>query len=42
MANSNFVVFNSTIEHGQMNTGINFYPAGLDLNERIRLMREHK
>ena len=42
MAISNFVVFNSTIKHGQMNTGINFYPAGLDSEERTRLMREHK
>lgn len=40
---TNFVVFNSQIKHGQMNTAKAFYP-GLEDNmaERIRLMREHK
>lgn len=39
----NFVVFNSTIKHGQMNSAKPFYP-GLEENpsERARLMREHK
>ncbi len=38
----NFVVFNSTIEHGQMNTNKNFYPGIEDENTRVKLMREHK
>ena len=39
----NFVVFNSQVKHGQMNTAKAFYP-GLEENpeERTRLMREHK
>ena len=39
----NFVVFNTLIKHGQMNSGKAFYP-GLEDNasERTRLMREHK
>ena len=39
----NFVVFNTQVKHGQMNTAKAFYP-GLEENseERTRLMREHK
>lgn len=39
----NFVVFNSQVKHGQMNSAKAFYP-GLEDNaaERTRLMREHK
>lgn len=38
----NFVVFNSNIRHGQMNTAKNFYPGVEDSSERKRLMNEHK
>ena len=39
----NFVVFNSQVKHGQMNSNSAFYP-GLEDNtaERNKLMREHK
>lgn len=39
----NFVVFNSQVKHGQMNSAKAFYP-GLEDNatERTRLMRQHK
>lgn len=38
----NFVVFNSCIRHGQMNTNKNFYPGVVDASERKRLMNLHK
>lgn len=38
----NFIVFNSMIKHGQMNTAKVFYPGIEDAKERTRLMREHK
>lgn len=39
---TNFIVFNTTKKHGQMNTAAAFYPEGMEESERIKLMREHK
>ena len=39
---SNFVVFNTTRQHGQMNSGAAFYPNDLGADARMKLMRENK
>lgn len=39
---SNFIVFNTTKKHGQMNSGVAFYPDGMDGATRVKLMRENK
>lgn len=38
----NFIVFNLTIEYGQMNTNKNFYLGIQDDNMRVELMIEYK
>jgi len=38
----NFIVYNTTVKHGQMNSAAKFYPDITDAKERKALMRQHK